>query len=317
MTVDHLKRRYDYGYWANQRIFGVIAQLTTAEFTQGVAGSWGSAPPETMTQDIARSRAGISLPVAVLMLALGCGRSPSAPLPVSTENPTRTPTPTSPTPPPVSAVITYQVSGVVTDENKSPVSNAPLTLYYENSFKSVTTSTNARGQYSLVFESAHTNYNGNANVVAAIFYTGGGDYENHYVQAVPWGTAHVVKDLRLSRVRTINAGQSILTSIDPDSSLAYDGEDAVRMDSLWEKLHVRVAEAGTLTITARPEQEDTVPEIAVSCVYVVDNCSRSVFVNAPRGSAARRVEANSLFEIRLAIPSRMAPQRYEVSTSLE
>ena len=42
MTVDDLKRRYDYGYWANQRIFGVIAQLTTAEFTQDVAGSWGS-----------------------------------------------------------------------------------------------------------------------------------------------------------------------------------------------------------------------------------------------------------------------------------
>jgi uncharacterized damage-inducible protein DinB len=42
MTVDDLKRRYDYGYWANQRIFGVVAQLTPAEFTQGVAGSWGS-----------------------------------------------------------------------------------------------------------------------------------------------------------------------------------------------------------------------------------------------------------------------------------
>ena len=42
MTVDDLKRRYDYGYWANQKIFDVIAQLTTAEFTQGVAGSWGS-----------------------------------------------------------------------------------------------------------------------------------------------------------------------------------------------------------------------------------------------------------------------------------
>src|SRR5262245_46712104 len=39
MTVDDLKRRYDYGYWANQRL---IAQLTTAEFTRGVAGSWGS-----------------------------------------------------------------------------------------------------------------------------------------------------------------------------------------------------------------------------------------------------------------------------------
>ena len=42
MTVDDLKRRYDYGYWANERLFAVIAQLTTAEFTRGVAGSLGS-----------------------------------------------------------------------------------------------------------------------------------------------------------------------------------------------------------------------------------------------------------------------------------
>jgi hypothetical protein len=32
MTVDDLKRRCADGYCANQRIFGVIAQLTTAKF---------------------------------------------------------------------------------------------------------------------------------------------------------------------------------------------------------------------------------------------------------------------------------------------
>jgi uncharacterized damage-inducible protein DinB len=42
MTVADLKRRYDYGYWANERLFAVIAQLTTAEFTRCVAGSLGS-----------------------------------------------------------------------------------------------------------------------------------------------------------------------------------------------------------------------------------------------------------------------------------
>lgn len=42
MTVDDLKRRYDYGYWANERIFAIIAQLTPEEFAQGVAGGWGS-----------------------------------------------------------------------------------------------------------------------------------------------------------------------------------------------------------------------------------------------------------------------------------
>ena len=42
MTVDDLKRRYDYSYWANRKLFAVIAQLTPDEFTRNLAGSYGS-----------------------------------------------------------------------------------------------------------------------------------------------------------------------------------------------------------------------------------------------------------------------------------
>ena len=42
MTIDDLKRRYDYGYWANARLFAVISQLTPEQFTREVAGSWAS-----------------------------------------------------------------------------------------------------------------------------------------------------------------------------------------------------------------------------------------------------------------------------------
>jgi uncharacterized damage-inducible protein DinB len=42
MTVDDLKRRYDYSYWANRKLFAVIGQLTPDEFTRNVAGSYGS-----------------------------------------------------------------------------------------------------------------------------------------------------------------------------------------------------------------------------------------------------------------------------------
>ena len=42
MTVKDLERRYDYSYWANKKLFAVIAQLTPEEFTRQVAGSWGS-----------------------------------------------------------------------------------------------------------------------------------------------------------------------------------------------------------------------------------------------------------------------------------
>jgi hypothetical protein len=271
-------------------------------------------------QDIARSTARISLTVAVLVIALGCGRSPTAPLPLPTANttPTATPTPPTPAPAPGPGLMTYQVSGIVTDDNDSPIANAQLTLLYDNSFKSAKTSTDARGYYSIVFESALRSYDGNADVVGTIFYPGGGEYEN-YLQAVPWGTAEIVKNLHPRRVRSVNAGQSIVTSIDADSSLAYDGDDWLRMDWVWEKFHVRVADAGTLTVDARPEVGGIVPSLAVYCrSHITDNCLFD-WVNAPRGSGtgSLRVQANSVFEMRLAIPSRMAPQRYKVATSLE
>ena len=42
MTVRDLERMYDYSYWANKKLFQVLSQLTTEEFTRNVAGSYGS-----------------------------------------------------------------------------------------------------------------------------------------------------------------------------------------------------------------------------------------------------------------------------------
>jgi uncharacterized damage-inducible protein DinB len=42
MTVSDLERLYDYGYWANRKIFTVLGQLTPDQFTKEVAGSYGS-----------------------------------------------------------------------------------------------------------------------------------------------------------------------------------------------------------------------------------------------------------------------------------
>ena len=42
MTVVDLERLYDYGYWANAKLFRVLATLTPEEFTRPVAGSYGS-----------------------------------------------------------------------------------------------------------------------------------------------------------------------------------------------------------------------------------------------------------------------------------
>lgn len=42
MTIKDLEGLYDYGYWANRKLFDVILRLTPEEFTRPVAGSYGS-----------------------------------------------------------------------------------------------------------------------------------------------------------------------------------------------------------------------------------------------------------------------------------
>ncbi|HTM25784.1 MAG TPA: DinB family protein [Vicinamibacterales bacterium] len=42
MTVTDLARMYDYGYWANRKLFQALGQLTPDQFTQTVAGSYES-----------------------------------------------------------------------------------------------------------------------------------------------------------------------------------------------------------------------------------------------------------------------------------
>lgn len=42
MQVSDIERLYDYSCWANQKLFAVLAQLTPDQFTQSVAGSYGS-----------------------------------------------------------------------------------------------------------------------------------------------------------------------------------------------------------------------------------------------------------------------------------
>ena len=42
MNVRDVEVLYDYGYWANQKLFQVVSDLTQEQFAQPVAGSYGS-----------------------------------------------------------------------------------------------------------------------------------------------------------------------------------------------------------------------------------------------------------------------------------
>ena len=42
MRVSDLERLFEYNYWANRKLFEVVARLQPEQFTQSVAGSYGS-----------------------------------------------------------------------------------------------------------------------------------------------------------------------------------------------------------------------------------------------------------------------------------
>ena len=42
MTVAELQRLYDYSYWASRKLMQVVLQLKPDQFSQDVAGSYGS-----------------------------------------------------------------------------------------------------------------------------------------------------------------------------------------------------------------------------------------------------------------------------------
>jgi uncharacterized damage-inducible protein DinB len=42
MLVKELELRFNYGYWANRKLFEVLPQLTVEQFTQPVADNHGS-----------------------------------------------------------------------------------------------------------------------------------------------------------------------------------------------------------------------------------------------------------------------------------
>lgn len=277
----------------------VIARTGTAAELKHPEGN-------AVAHHIARRMAGIALSIAVVVGAPGCeDRSAPPVVPVLTEDPVRPP-----------RAISYKLSGTVTDDQGAAVPNAQLTAYYANGNGHEEAWTDALGHYSIAFATVWDSYDGSGGIVGAITYAGGGEYES-YAQAVPWGTANVVKDLHLRRVRTINAGESIVISIDPDSSVAYNGEWWTTPNWVRETFHIRVAAAGTLTVVARPASGGVVPSIAVGCVYVTD-CSGSVpALPWPAGTVVLRVGANSLFEGTLEVPAAKAPQRYEVITSLQ
>ena len=256
-----------------------------------------------------------TLPVAVLVLAVSwaCGSSPIKP-----DTPDgQSPAPQEPAP------TLYQVSGAVIDENGSAVTNASVEVIYPGPDESqptllyttrvIRTQTGADGRYNVSFEARSPRFLGNANVIGMV-------RSRNDTQLLPGGVADIVRDLHYHHVPTIDAGGSIAVSIEPDSSrlvvLAasdfFKTSNPFDLNRLRETFRIVVGGSGTLTVGV---QSGIGATLQAHCSSGPEECGYVTFTQSS-GSISGHVQAGTIYEVNVSIPSAMAPQRYELTTSL-
>ena len=227
------------------------------------------------------------------------------------------PVPTSPLP--ILPSTEYRVSGIVMDAAATPIADATVMLRHSQG--ALTARTNADGAYAFAFH-ANQPYQQGYQIVPGDFLglliARDGPYwgdigRGHWttVQLLPWGTPDVAQNVRLRPVRTLVAGQSMGLSVEPDSSLPWNGEwdpwEFPSFTTLREEFFVSVQTDGLLTIDARSEAGGNAATL--KCAWCP---ARGV-----QGTSSIQVEAGrSPYYFSIEIPRASAPQQYEIQTSL-
>jgi hypothetical protein len=256
--------------------------------------------------------------VVFAAVALACGGAPPAPTPIVGAPPAASVTLQSARPSPS----LYHVSGVVDDENGSPIPQARVLINYlgDGAFSSpaarcsfgvcwLSASADSAGHYEASFEPSSGPVFG-ADAAALIESSHDGYATN--VQLLPRQPTEVVRDIRLRRRRTIAAGESVTVSIEQDSSLCSDQEDWFVLTSRCEKVVVEVATSGTLTVEARLPvggASDALVFFPTSGFYTGSQSSRS-------GAASVGVAAGTRYLVYVGTPIGREPLRFEVLTSV-
>ncbi|HXG55865.1 MAG TPA: hypothetical protein VNJ03_10845, partial [Vicinamibacterales bacterium] len=172
------------------------------------------------------------------------------------------------------------------------------------------TTTNAAGRYEL--DSHPAAPLGHFPTAGAKITAGARGYQVNQ-QYLMWGAVDAVKDLRLQLLQTIDAGQSLSVSIEPDHSICSDQEDWLLLEQRCVNFQVRTASAGTLTVAAR-STEDGAP---VPIVFSATTGWYRGQKPGPGTVSLFEVRAGETYNLYVGIPHGKAPQRYTVSTSVQ
>ena len=180
-----------------------------------------------------------------------------------------------------------------------------MVIDYTEGSQWITAQADGGGHYEFVFETHQSQFRG-VNALGTIrAWRDDGQYEAG-TQLIPSGTADIVKNLRLRRLRTIAAGESITITTDSDSSLCFDWDSDFSLTERCETVLVVSATAALLTVQARP----------AGAGGVIPTLENSVGPVAP-GTIAFPVQAGVVSRIRVRTPTERAPQRYVISTSAQ
>jgi hypothetical protein len=247
-----------------------------------------------ITKRIARFRGpvGIVLAVAALTAALACGgNNPASPAASGSQQSTAG----------------YSVSGVVTDDGGAPVPNAVVILDHGPRLPDLnpetlrlTTRTSAVGRYQ--FNIAPGQLRAEVEPFAMIrAYTNVQTHSGNIQLLAREGTSSI-KNIRLSRVRLIGAGQSIAVLIDANSSLCDFGEIGLATRCEW--VRIKYPTDGTLTIDARSDGGN-VPTVRT-------------WHHSEQGTVSIPVTTEDFDQVSVAIevPVGTTPQGFTVSTTL-
>ena len=263
----------------------------------------------------------MSLAAGLLCVTALCAcdstRTPTSPAPTSSTSPAPAPTvPVAPT------ALNYRVSGRVTDEMGTRLAGVSVHVHYRPDRPNGGPSTpSSKCSWDGCFLNVLTDADGffevelNAESDPALpgafgyIHTAFAGYQGD-VQSLPAGATPITKNLRLSPVRRIDAGQSTTVSLLPDSPLCWPNDEGLPdWTRRCEIVHVTARTAGTLVVEARAAN-GVVPSIflGASGLYLgppISTVPGTVSVPVPAGTTT----------ISIAVPSGIA-QKFDVITSL-
>ncbi len=176
--------------------------------------------------------------VLLLISASACGGNGS---------PTASSAPATPSPAPIlRPTSTFHVTGIVTDDDGSPVTGATVTIQpwiYGGVVPSVSGMTDGRAFYSIDFDA-------NRDAAGGVAYVKGessGHDPSYYYLIPPSASQNASQNLHLYRIKRITAGESTALTVLPGDTSCGDSDQFV-----CRTVHIVAPTDGTMTINAVP-----------------------------------------------------------------